>query len=62
MVIWKLAGRRLSWPRKKLSELVQLDDVTVNWKLDGIRLSQNISGSRYKPSEVSQIGRTSHLW
>ena len=51
----KLSGRRLSQPRKKLIEVVQLDDVTVNRKLAGSRSSKIITGSRYKHSEVVQL-------
>ena len=45
----------LSRTRKKLSEVVQLDCIMVDWKLAGIRLIQIITGSRYKRSEVVQL-------
>ena len=46
----------------KQSEVVQLDNVTVNWKLTGSRLSQVITGLRYKPSEVIQLPSLLTMW
>ena len=59
-----MAGRRsiiiIIGSINKQIEVVQLDDITVNWKLTGSRLSQIITGliyngKIYKPSEVIQL-------
>ena len=42
MFIFKFPG---GLPRKIMSEVFQLDDVMVDWKLAGIRSSQIIPGS-----------------
>ena len=41
--------------RKKLSEVVQLDDIRVNLKLAGSRSNLIVTSLRYKPSEVVQL-------
>ena len=46
----------------KQIEVVQLDDVTFNWKLMGIRLSQIITELRYKPNEVIQLLSLLTMW
>ena len=51
----KVGGRRFSRPRNKLGELVQLDEVTVNWKLAGSRSNRIITVLIYKPSKVIQL-------
>ena len=57
-----MTGRRFSRLRKKHSEFIQLDDVTVNWKLEGNRLSRIIPVSRYKTSEVFQLPSLLTMW
>ena len=44
MVIWQLSGRKYGQLKKKLDEVAQLDDVTVNWKLVGSRSNWIIAG------------------
>ena len=51
----KMAGRRFIRIRKKLVEVVQLDNITVNWKFLGGGYSRIITDSRYKPGEFVQI-------
>ena len=64
--IYTWAGRRLIiiiiGSINKQSEYFQLDDVTFNWKLMGIRLSQIITELRYKPSEVIQLPSLLTMW
>ena len=50
-----MAGRRFIRIRKKLVEVVQLDNITVNWKFLGGGYSRIITDSRYKPGEFVQI-------
>ena len=45
MVILKLAGRSYSQIKKEMDEVIQLDDITINWKLVGSISSQIIPGS-----------------
>ena len=62
MVIWKMLGGNYSQLKNKPDEVVRLDDVTVNWKLEGIRSSQIITGSRYEPSESVQPPALLKMW
>ena len=66
MVIYKFSGRRsiviIIGSINKQSEVVKLDNVTVNWKVTGSRLSQIITGLRYKPSEVIQLPSLLTMW
>ena len=39
-----------------------MDDITVNWKWEGSRLSRIITGSRYKTSEVVQLLALLKIW
>ena len=48
----RMTGRIYGRLKKKLYEVVQLDDITVNWKLAGIRSIKIITSSIYVPSEV----------
>ena len=57
-----MAGRKYSRLKKKLDEVVQLDEITVNWKLTGIRSSQIITVLRYKPSELVQLPALLTMW
>ena len=43
MVIWEFLGIKYFRLKKKLDEVIQLDDVMVNWKLAGIRSSQIVT-------------------
>ena len=60
MVIWELDGIKYSPLKKKLDEVVRLDDITFNWKLAGSRSSQITTCLRYEPIEVIQLNQRTY--
>ena len=55
-------GRKFSQLKKELDEVVQLDEITINWILVGSRPSRIITGSIYEPSEFFQLPALLRMW
>ena len=48
--------------KKEKNEVVQLDDITTNWKLMGSRSSRIMNGFIYKLSEFVQLPAPLKIW